>query len=448
VRLSIRYRLFIPLLVLLAGIGGISAWSAVRAARQAEARIATQVRGVTHALAGSSISLTPRILEQMKGLSGADYLLIDSDERQLSTLPTASIDLPASLTTQAAAEDSNNLLGTPLEIDGRHFRGRRIPQRAGGNLYVLYPEALLDEAMREAAWPALVFGLGGGIAGVIVMSFLGQRLVGRIRELDRRTRQIASGDFSPMPLPRSHDELLDLSKSVNEMANRLAQLQEAVKATERYRLLGQLSSGLAHQLRNSVTGARLAIQLHESEQPDADREALDVALRQLDLMEVNLRRFMELGHTEPGPRKPCDLGNIINDLLSLHAPQARHAGIRIDWQPPDPAVVVSGNADLLPDLVQNLLSNAMEAVGRGGEIWIALARFPDTRQISLTVADSGMGPAADIADRIFDPFVTGKPEGIGLGLAVVRHAVNAHGGTIYWKREADRTVFEVTLPSV
>jgi len=89
---------------------------------------------------------------------------------------------------------------------------------------------------------------------------LARGLSRRIRELERRTRLIAAGDFSPMPLPTRDDELRDLARSVNDMAERLAQLQEAARKTERLRLLGQVSGGLAHQLRNGVTGARLAVQ--------------------------------------------------------------------------------------------------------------------------------------------------------------------------------------------
>ena len=88
-----------------------------------------------------------------------------------------------------------------------------------------------------------------------------------------------------MPLPKQHDEFADLTRSVNEMAERPAHLQETVEKTERLRLIGQLSSGLAHQLRNAVTGAKLAVQLHASECPLADAEALQVTLRQLTLME-------------------------------------------------------------------------------------------------------------------------------------------------------------------
>src|SRR5439155_2062727 len=128
--------------------------------------------------------------------------------------------------------------------------------------YIFYPETLWRGALWDAVWPSLVLGGSVGLASLGLAVGLGQRLSRRLRELERRTRLIASGDFSPMPLPRRNDEIRDLTRSVNEMADRLAKFQETAKRTERFRLLGQVSGGLAHQLRNGVTGAKLAVQLY------------------------------------------------------------------------------------------------------------------------------------------------------------------------------------------
>jgi signal transduction histidine kinase len=296
------------------------------------------------------------------------------------------------------------------------------------------------------------------------MFLIGQRLVGRIRELERRTRQIAAGDFSPMPLPASNDELLDLSQSVNEMAQRLAQFQDTARTTERLRLLGQLSSGLAHQLRNSVTGARLAIQLHADECSQSDREALQVALRQLNLMEANLRRFLDLGKSEGRVDEHCLVPALIDEVLALLRPQAQHAGIDVRWQPltpalspqsrgegemPSRALAVKGDAGQLRDAFMNVIGNAIEAASPNGSVEITCS-FSDEKQASICidVIDTGPGPPATIAARLFEPFVTGRPEGIGLGLAVARHAVEMHGGGISWRREEGKTVFRIELPAL
>ena len=133
-----------------------------------------------------------------------------------------------------------------------------------------------------------------------------------------------------MSLPSLNDELRDLSRSVNDMAQRLSQYQDQTRQTERLRLLGQVSGGLAHQLRNAAVGARLAIQLHiEDLADDANREALNVALRQLAIVEMHVKKFLDLGKALELDRQSCQLEAIVTEAISLIRPQCAHAGIQL-----------------------------------------------------------------------------------------------------------------------
>src|SRR5262249_19494338 len=207
-------------------------------------------------------------------------------------------------------------------------------------LYILYPERLWRDTVFEAIEPSLVFGGFLGVASVLLTVGAGRRITRRIQALERRTRQIADGDFSPMPLPTTDDEIRDLVQSINDMAQRLAQFQETMQRSERLRLLGQISGGLAHQLRNGVAGGRLALQLFAREyagwagkpvQPPPDTEPLDVALRQLTLIASNLKRFLDLGGQQLTKREPCSLTALVGEAVALLQPQCRHAGIALDW---------------------------------------------------------------------------------------------------------------------
>src|SRR5262249_49508786 len=125
----------------------------------------------------------------------------------------------------------------------------------GSTLYIFYPESLWREAVWQAGRPSLIFGAPAGVAPLVFNVLPAQRLPSRVRQLECQTRQIAEGDFSPLALPRRRDELRDLALSINKMAQQLAGFQETTRKNERLRLLGQVSGGLAHQLRNGVTGA-------------------------------------------------------------------------------------------------------------------------------------------------------------------------------------------------
>jgi signal transduction histidine kinase len=447
-RWSIRYQLLVPLLTLLLGVVGMSTWTAMASAGRARQQIETQVRDIVHTVSHSTYPLTGNVLHLMKGFSGADYLLADATGHRWTTLPSTEVPLPP---------------GGLDEPDGRNLRlerrvtvgetcyllsGVRLYQRpnAGAMLYIFYPESLYRDAVWAAIRPSLILGAFGGLASIALAVGLAQRLSRRVQDLERRTRLIAAGDFSPMPLPGRDDELRDLGRSVNDMAERLAQYQATISKTERLRLLGQVSGGLAHQLRNGVTGAQLAVQLHAREcNGHADPESLTVALQQLALVEVHLKGFLDLGKSTALRREPCALTAVLDAAVALLRPQCRHAQIDLRWEPPAAGPTLEADGVQLGHLFVNVIGNAVEAAGPGGWVGVQVENAPGPAAV-VTVADSGPGPSLDVADRLFEPFVTGKPDGVGLGLAVARQVAEAHGGSIRWHREADRTCFMIELP--
>jgi signal transduction histidine kinase len=446
-RWRIRSQLLLPLLLLLAGVVVVSAATAVTSARRARLQLEKHVADIARNVCEqTNYPLTQNILEQMNLLSGADYLVVNDSGRVTTTLPDGdALGRPAG----PVRDDWQTLhLDTRVTVGGRAYlcSGVRLrPPRTGDTLYILYPETKWRDALWEAMWPVVVLGGSVGLASVVLAIGLGQRLSRRVQELERRTRLIAAGDFSPMPLPDRDDEVRDLTRSVNEMAQRLAQFRETAQRTERLRLLGQVSGGLAHQLRNGLTGARLAVQLYLREDAGhTDTSALEVALRQLTLLETHLKRFLDLGRTGCSRRALCSLPDLVNETVELLRPQCRHAGIDLRWQTPDEAYMVLGDAGQLGQLILNVLGNAVEAAGTGG--WIAAALGCEPGGVWLEVSDSGPGPAPEVAERLFEPFVTGKPEGVGLGLAVARQVAEAHGGRIHWSRADGRTCFRIELP--
>src|SRR5262249_51751399 len=284
-------------------------------------------QGIVMTLGDSRIHLNQQILDHLSGLTGAEFLLFDSGGQRLATISGQAGELPPA--DVMSNELSKPVLGNRVLVEERAYLCRGVKMRfpnpnAGATLYVLYPESLLEQAIWQAIRPSLVLGISGGLAALTITLMGGQRMVWRIQDLERRTRLIAGGDFSPMPLPRQNDEMHDLAVSINEMAAKLAQYREVVTRSERARLLDQVSGGLAHQLRNAVTGAKLAVQLHAETCAGGDREALMVAERQLSRMATDLKRFFDLGRT--GQRhEQCSLSAMVADAVSLLRPQCEHA---------------------------------------------------------------------------------------------------------------------------
>jgi signal transduction histidine kinase len=454
-RWRIRSQLLLPLFLLLLGVAGISVWTAQASARQARRQVEARLRSVARFLSEDpGFPLTLDVLHKMKPLSGADFLLVRADAAPLTSLAEAPAELPPEAD---VADDWRTLrLGPPLRVHGTTYlcSGIRLwhGPNAGDTLYILYPESLWRDALWEAIWPSVVLGGSLGVASLALAVALARGVSRRIRELGRRTRLIAAGDFSPMPLPGRDDEVRDLARSVNEMAQRLAQFQKTAQQTERLRLLGQVAGGLAHQLRNGLTGVRLAVQLHLREVPDqADRSPLEVALRQLALLEAHIKRFLDLGRAEAPRRESCSLTALAGEAVQLILPQCRHSGIELTWHAPAEPHLVCGDPGQLGQLVLNVLGNAVEAAGPGGKVELRLHDGEPPADDGapgsvLEVYDTGPGPPPEVAERLFEPFVTGKPEGVGLGLAVARQVAEGHGGRIGWQRLGARTCFRIELP--
>lgn len=445
-RVSLRYRLLVPLALLLAAELIGTSWSARLAMNTADQRIADQLHAIGQTLhEPPTFPLTPRVLDQMRGLSGAEFLFIPADGGSISTFRGS----PPITEPIETTGDIHDQLGPVAQIHGQAYRFLPLKLQpphpgAGGTLYIFYPEELRLAAIWSAARPPLLLGLVGVIAALILMLTTGRHLVRRIHELGDQTRIIAGGNFHPIPVPAGRDEVGDLYQAVNEMAARLAEFEVELKSTERLRVLGQFSAGLAHQLRNAAAGAKLAVQLHAADCPGSDQESLDVALRQLSRIEGNLRQFLELAKPHELVWEPCDLAAIISAAVDLLRPQCRHTGTELSWTGSPGHAEFLGDSTHLSHLVGNLIGNAVEAAGTGGQVEVTLQRTPASWVIA--VADTGPGPPAAIADRLFDPFVTGREQGIGLGLTVVKQAVTAHHGQIDWSRQDGRTIFRVELP--
>jgi signal transduction histidine kinase len=402
------------------------------------------------------------VLRQMRGLSGADFLFYDQANRlQATTLATQKkdLDLLAELphTAAAGADEPGRFAGNhTIQLEGCSYLVQcvRMPGQSTlpqiGWLMVLYPEDEWTGAPRRAAYPALLAGGVAIIVVVLVTMAVAPRFVRPIQRLVGQTAAIAQGDFQPVAVGSRNDEIRDLAVSINQMTERLSQYEVEVRRSERLRTLGQLGAGIAHQLRNAATGGRMAIELHARQcvAAAAAKESLDVALRQLRLMESYLQRFLALGQPHAKTVETVALASLVEDSLPLVQPACAHAGIQVTLAKPDVPLTLRGDPNELRQLVLNLLINAVEAAGANGAEAkrIAVELEPAGDRAVLRVKDSGPGPDPAVVDRLFEPFVSGKPDGTGLGLYVARQIAEDHHGSIRWQRADGMTCFSAEFP--
>src|SRR5205085_8961788 len=162
----------------------------------------------------------------------------------------------------------------------------------------------------------------------LVALWLAHRISRRLRRLEAQVAAIAAGDFREIETGSRIDEIRDLVTSVNGMAVQLSRMQRTVRQAEQTRLLSQLAGGLAHQLRNAIAGARLAVQLHQRRCPSVSADdSLEVALRQLSLTESQIRGLLSLGRPERREKTCCELSRLAAEIETLVAPSCEHVGI-------------------------------------------------------------------------------------------------------------------------
>ena len=227
----------------------------------------------------------------------------------------------------------------------------------------------------------------------------------------------------------------------------LRQAEEAVRRSERLAALGQLSAGLAHELRNPLGTIRASSEMLARtvlSENEVAREVSGFIATEVDRCNALITRFLQFARPLQLKLEPADLGQTLDRAIALVEREVSGIAIYKNYEPdlrPFPF-----DAELMERVFYNLVLNAVQATAHGGAVTVKTRAAAGAAEIA--VIDRGSGIGAEQMDSIFNPFFTTKPEGVGLGLAIVSKIVDEHGGKIAVESEPGKgSVFRVLLPT-
>ncbi|MGA7557685.1 MAG: ATP-binding protein [Terriglobales bacterium] len=341
------------------------------------------------------------------------------------------------------------------------------------------------DAQLKVSSTRMLFYTTGAMLMVAVLSwlFVWQEVGQPIKALKRGTERLSVGKLGYQIEVQSQDEVGNLARSFNNMSCQLQMANEEIVTwaktledrveqktkelnrahdhvlhVEKMASLGKMAAVVAHEVNNPLFGiltyAKLLRKWVGSGQ--AEHEKREEAMQSLDLIASESQRcgaliknLLSLSRTSPMNVESTDLRGVIDRCLLLVRPQLEQRGIELQLKVAEDLPRVSCDPSQIEQVLIALIMNAIDAMPRGGNLWIDGRLANADNEVLLQVRDDGSGIAADILPHIFEPFLTTKESGhgVGLGLAIAHGIVERHNGRIEVESELGRgTTFTITLP--
>jgi two-component system sensor kinase FixL len=273
--------------------------------------------------------------------------------------------------------------------------------------------------------------------------------IGRIRTVTARRK---NGELFPIELSVTkvaEDADVQYAAFIRDISEK-TRLQAQVVESERLAAIGTTAAKIGHELGNPLNGMSLTIQLLESRlsrSSSAPESDVSATIRRLknEIARLNhlAGEFRTISRREKYDFQRGHISTLIEDILKLQAAQFERQGIRVENIMANDLPPVSIDADKLKQALLNVIKNAVEAMPNGGTLRIEAQATASG--VKLEITDTGAGIPLDV--DAFEPFMTTKKEGTGVGLVIVRQIIVAHGGNVsYRSRQGEGTTFAIELP--
>ncbi len=406
-----------------------------------------------HILLNDYFQTTKDLNEVLNKENDLEYIFV-TDEKGSIAAHTFNDGIPSDILTWNPLNDKSTGLQL-LDTEKGYVRdvGIKIFHGTKAELHVGIREDNLKKTimqLRKVTVPIIMFvTLLGVIAAFIVSRYITRPL----NKFIEFTEALGKGEFDRKLEISSRDEIGYLAHRFNRLSMELRaareKMEEAYTYThllqaEKLSSIGQISAGLAHELKNPVAALKMLFQAF-SERPDMTKEDAEIIYNEIKKIDNILTQFLGFVKQKEVYTSAIDINALIARVLSLATFDIKRSGIVVHKDMAEDLPPVKGDGALLEQVFLNLVLNSIQAMPQGGEIRIS--GKPDAGYVEVTVQDEGIGIPSNMRFKVFEPFFTTKEGGTGLGLSIAYNIVKTHGGEIYFNSvEKGGTVFTVRLP--
>jgi nitrogen fixation/metabolism regulation signal transduction histidine kinase len=284
------------------------------------------------------------------------------------------------------------------------------------------------------------------LLALIALVYLAHRISRPIQQLTAGLQQLASGDLNARVKRENDDEIGRAVAAFNHMAGRLRESTERLVYLRQMAGWQMLARKMAHEIKNSLTPIRLAVEEMEARSSPDDRafmtQATSIVVDEIEALERRIRAFSQFATEPPVMAAPLDVNSLLQERIAFL--RSAHPEVAYECRLSD-APPVMADADLVKGILTNLLENAAEAAGDGGRILGVTAE--QEGRVAIEVHDSGPGLSEQAQASLFEPTISFKKRGMGLGLSIARKSALLSGGDIELvKGELGGAGFRVLLP--
>jgi signal transduction histidine kinase len=432
-RIRLHHRIVVPFAIVAMLATFASALLAVRVvSNEFASRIRTQISSTAEVISRGGFAFNPTILRSVKAITGADVLTFDeAGSVSSTTLDASRRDIIATVADGLAEGRSARSIGLVREMDCGlpcFVVYRPVLDRPGSVVAVIVESTESEAAIRAVTRTILAAAVASVALLIVVSQFVARRVTAPIDQLVLFSQEVGGG--TSRRAREGDDDVGRLGRAFNQMLDRLDESKTLKVRNEKLALAGLFAARVAHDIRNPLASMKINSQMLEADVKGNPKSAalVNATLHDISQVESVIRDLIELARPSELRRVPTDVNAVIRGVVRQLDARLIHRRVQTSLMLPDRLPKVLLDHERFAQVLTNVFINAIDAMPDGGLLTVSTRS--DGAEFVIELDDDGEGIDPSMVLRVFDPFVSSKPEGVGLGLVNAKAIVEGHGGRI------------------